>query len=168
MCSECLLIIACCKGERRLFGLMASMLLTSRSTFLWPWPEAVNYPDDVEEALRYAAGSREAIVITEASSPFIICEVNAAWMSLCGYSREEAVGRSFRFAQGALTDSFLLESISHCVHNKESGQVVLTNYKKSGQAFRNHLRLKPLRYGPSQEILHYMGILEEVPPLSFT
>ena len=49
-------------------------------------------PRTLQDALRPT--KRRAIVVTEATAPFRIVQVNAAWEDLCGYTFREAKGKT--------------------------------------------------------------------------
>lgn len=127
------------------------------------------YPNTFEEACEFIQHSHEAIAITEGIQPFIIIDINDFWIELCGYPREEVIGRSFRFMQGALTSSMILDQIIAHVNQGLSFETTLINYKKSGIPFQNLLRIKPLRVPGSFEnpapITHYFATLREMHPV---
>eukprot|EP01031_Cornospumella_fuschlensis_P032377 gene32376-39154_t len=135
--------------------------LLSTQNFFQPWNESVVYPDDLYSALIYASSSSDAVVITEAQAPFKIVCVNKPWTLLCEYEVAEAVGRTFRFMQGADTDACSLERLVDAVQHRRSVQMMLVNYKKSGRSFANFLRVKPLSSHDGGEITHYFGILKD-------
>eukprot|EP01031_Cornospumella_fuschlensis_P025444 gene25443-30723_t len=134
---------------------------SNTQNFFQPWNESVAFPDDLYSALIYASSSSDAVVITEAKAPFKIVCVNKPWTLLCEYEVPEAVGRTFRFMQGADTDAYSLEQLVDAVQQRQSVQIVLVNYKKSGRSFANFLRVKPLSSHGGGEITHYFGILKD-------
>lgn len=126
-----------------------------------PWVDSSSFPDDLPNALLYAASSTEAVVITEAHAPYKIMYVNLPWTELCEYEAGEAVGRTFRFMQGAETDAHALEQLVGGIQNRQSVQTSLINYKKSGRRFTNFLRVKPLSSQEGGEVSHFLGILRD-------
>jgi PAS domain S-box-containing protein len=133
--------------------------------YVSPWLEASNYPSDVHTASQLAQYSHEAFVITEATAPFCIIAINRSWNFLCEYSCEEVLGRTFRFMQGAETDTLVLQQLCDGIQAGRAIQTYITNYKKSGCKFYNHLRVRPLYSGPDQALTHYLGILREILPV---
>lgn len=107
--------------------------------------------------------SPQARVITELNPPFRITHVNEAWEGLCGFSRDEAVGRTLEMLQGPGTVTEDLERINARVLRQELVSMTLINYRKNGKAFVNHLRVVPLTTTPgSDTVTHMMGVLEDV------
>ena len=87
--------------------------------------------------------SDNARVITRLSeeSHHIIHRVNTAWEALCGYERDEVVGKSLRVLQGADTDQDVVTYIAEVTTNACDCSVLLLNYKKSGEPFLNRVRI---------------------------
>ena len=113
----------------------------------------------LQEAL---APSVEARVLTKAAAPFEICHVNGAWSSLCGFSSAEATGQTLGIIQGPETESPALEELLSALTQGSPADVVLTNYKKEGGAFRNHLSVVPVVDEASGELTHFLGTLRDL------
>lgn len=107
--------------------------------------------------------TRQARVITKAVPPFEIVSVNSAWEDLCGYTKEESVGKTLAILQGPETDKVVATSlISHMLQGESAG-AVLVNYKLDGTKFYNRLRVCPLTANESDTaITHLLGVLMEV------
>ena len=123
---------------------------------------ALETPSTLEDAKAFLDSSSEALVITEAEPPFVILEANESWEQLCGYNKEEVIGRSFRFMQGSETDSRILKELETAILNKQATNVTLMNYHKSGRVFRNFLVVKPLFSTKDGYVTHYLGHLKEI------
>lgn len=102
-----------------------------------------------------------AIVVTEASKPFRIVSVNAAWEQLCGFSAAECHGKTLECLQGPETDYEAITVLMAQLKAGEEAGTVLTNYTKTGRKFRNRLRVGPLM-SDANEVTHVVGILTEV------
>jgi PAS domain S-box-containing protein len=129
---------------------------------LRPSSKPVITPNTLQQALK---PSHEARVITEATRPFRITYVNEAWTQLCGFSPEEACGRTLRMLQGEDTDnSTVNDLVKDCVEQKATSMEV-TNYDKQGRKFRNFLQVYPLSdtSNSAGETSHFLGVLS---PLS--
>lgn len=124
-----------------------------------------DYPNTYEEACGFIKSSHEAIAITEGTQPFLIIDINDSWIELCGYPREEVIGRSFRFMQGALTSSIILDQIISHVSQSLPFETTIINYKKSGIPFQNLLRIKPLRTVENSPATHFFATLRELHPV---
>lgn len=116
-------------------------------------------PRTLEDALR---PSRRAIVITEASSPFRIFDVNHAWEELCGYTYLEARGQTLgSMLQGPATNKMAATSLIARLLQGDQAGTTLINYKKNGQAFSNRIRVGPL-LDENNQVSHFVGVLQEV------
>eukprot|EP00429_Kryptoperidinium_foliaceum_P089243 CAMPEP_0176182934 /NCGR_PEP_ID=MMETSP0121_2-20121125/2_1 /TAXON_ID=160619 /ORGANISM="Kryptoperidinium foliaceum, Strain CCMP 1326" /LENGTH=172 /DNA_ID=CAMNT_0017521187 /DNA_START=288 /DNA_END=806 /DNA_ORIENTATION=- len=116
-------------------------------------------PRTMEDALR---SSSRAIVVTENTRPFRVCDVNKAWENLCGFSYVESKGRSLgELLKGPETDQLAVTSLLSQLLRGEEATTVLTNYTKDGRKFRNRLHAGPL-YNEEGEISHFVGVLQEV------
>ena len=102
-----------------------------------------------------------AIVVTEPIRPFRISYVNMAWEDLCHFSKEEVLGQTLSVIQGEQTDRRELDRLTKEVLQGHQCEARLVNYTKLGQAFLNHLRMKPVRAN-NGHISHYVGILENI------
>jgi len=102
-----------------------------------------------------------AIVVTEASTPFRIVSVNAAWEGLCGFSASECQGKTLKCIQGPETCNDAVTALMSQVIKGEEGGTLLTNYSKSGRKFENRLRIGPLK-SDNDTVTHFVGVLTEV------
>ena len=118
------------------------------------------FPRNIEDASAMADDSHYAIVITEPNSPFIVTYVNHSWEQLCGYTSSDVVGCSLSCIQGTHTRSTTLEKIHFNLQKSKDCSARLTNYKKSGEAFENELRIVPLK-NRNGVTTHFFGTLEE-------
>ena len=76
--------------------------------------------------------------------------VNDAFCRLCGYSREEIVGRNCRFLQGPETAPDTVATIRAAVKASEPVRVDILNYRKTGETFWNRLLMAPVRDAAGQ------------------
>jgi PAS domain S-box-containing protein len=119
-------------------------------------------PKSLEEAMNRA---NEAMVVTMTHDPFLIVDVNDAWVGLCGYSRQEARGRTLGdLIQGPDTDEDqIAKTMTHLFGLEQDGEetsTILTNYSKSGRKFHNHLRIGPMVQ--DGEVEYFVGHLKEI------
>lgn len=112
-------------------------------------------PRTLEDAIR---PSNEARVITETSRPYQILHVNGAWSKLCGYSSEEAVGKTCRILQGPGTCVNTLRAVTAACEKQESVACKLLNYTRNGHTFINMLIVSPLT-GADGRVTHLLGTL---------
>jgi PAS domain S-box-containing protein len=124
--------------------------------------DASSLPKTLEDALR--PSTKRAIVVTETTKPFRICNVNKAWENLCGYAFVESKGRSLgSLLKGEETDQLAVSALLNQLMRGEEATTVLTNYTKQGRKFRNRLHVGPLYENRnSDQPTHFVGVLKEV------
>jgi hypothetical protein len=65
-------------------------------------------------------------------------------VKVCGFSRDEVIGKTMRIIQGPETERDLVNSLMDHVRRRQPFSTVLTNYTKTRQPFRHELRVVPL------------------------
>lgn len=123
--------------------------------------------------------------------PIVYC--SQSFEVLTGYSEQDALGRNCRFLQSFSTAKDRPDLGSHRVQiermlpevseqekldlvklrcsiaNKEESQVVLTNYKKNGDQFRNVLATIPIQWtSDSDQSRYIVGFLADLEECSLT
>lgn len=73
--------------------------------------------------------------------------VNTQFLETTGYGRDEVIGRNCRFLQGIETEQDQVQILRDALANEKSCNVIVTNYRKNGEPFKNLLTLKPVRDG---------------------
>ena len=108
----------------------------------------------------------QAVVITESTVPFRIVRVNEAWEGLCGYTQDEAHGKTLGdLLQGPETDVGAATAlVDKLCHGMEAG-AVLTNYAKGGRKFQNRIRVGTLK-NQNDKVTHFVGVLKEIHEMS--
>ncbi|CAB9523016.1 Blue-light-activated protein [Seminavis robusta] len=97
------------------------------------------------------------MVMTLADGPYTIVQVNQLWENMTGYKAEEIVGKtSCSVLQGPLTDKAALNELMSEVRFKRAASVMLVNYTKSGEKFRNYVVVFPL--STDSRITHYLAL----------
>ena len=110
------------------------------------------------------------MVITSASRPYTIIQVNDRWEKLTGYTRQEVVGlRSCSILQGVKSSCNNNSDDAESTANRREidllmGPVLfqrpscamMTNYTKSGRRYRQYLSIYPL--STDSNISHYVGL----------
>lgn len=100
---------------------------------------------EVRELARSIAHSPIATVITDNrlhDNPIIFA--NAAFVALTGYPEHEIVGRNCRFLAGASTEPEARGALRQAIERAAPMVVELTNYKKTGEPFRNAVMIAPV------------------------
>lgn len=113
----------------------------------WHLTDALEYDhgrgDPFAAAVR---ATRMPMVITDPAqddNPIVFC--NVAFQELCGYARDEIIGRNCRFLQGPETDPSTVTLVREAISAGHAIDVDLLNYRKDGTTFWNALYLSPVR-----------------------
>lgn len=134
--------------------------MSDRSCALDPGSErGLESPSDVfAAALR---GARTAMLITDPrrdDNPIVF--VNDAFVTLTGYSWDEAVGRNCRFLQGPETDRETVARIRRAVGAGEGVEADILNYRRDGAPFWNALAVSPVRDGSGGLVAFFASLLD--------
>lgn len=90
-----------------------------------------------------------------------IVYANKAFEDMCGYPKEEIVGRNCRFLQGKDRDQPEIDKLRQAIKKGEAVEVTLRNYKKDGELFYNRLDIKPL-LDDRGNIVYYLGVQYDI------
>ncbi|WMC11008.1 EAL domain-containing protein [Oceanimonas pelagia] len=102
------------------------------------------------------------IVMADATAPDLpLVYVNAAFLSITGYRREEVLGRNCRLLQGENTDPRAVAAIRAAIADRREHEVTLLNYRKDGTPFWNQCILAPV-FDAQGQCTHYIGIQQDV------
>ena len=71
--------------------------------------------------------------------------VTDAFCRLCGYPREEIVGRNCRFLQGPDTSPETVALLRAAIDNREPIKIDILNYRRTGETFWNRLLMAPVQ-----------------------
>ena len=90
-----------------------------------------------------------------------IVYANKAFEDITLYTQSEIVGRNCRFLQGADRDQPQLDKLRAAIRDRMPVEVILRNYRKSGELFHNRLVVKPL-FGAAGEVLYFLGVQYDI------
>lgn len=117
---------------------------------------------DAQVFERALEASHDGVVITDArreDNPAVYC--NPAVERMTGYTRDEILGRNFRFLQGTDRDQPPLRVLRAALEAGEPCQVTLRNYAKDGRPFWNELSISPVRDN-NGIVIYFIGIQKDV------
>jgi two-component system, OmpR family, sensor kinase len=111
---------------------------------------------------------RRGIMVTDTSlegpkSPRIIY-VNAAWLKMTGYSRDELANQTPRILQGKHTDRAVVGSLKQKLLNREVFHGQTWNYRKNGEPFLMNWYCYAI-YGERGTPIYYVAEQEDVTEL---
>lgn len=111
---------------------------------------------------------RRGIMVTDTeldgpSGPRIIY-VNAAWMKMTGYGRDEVANQTPRILQGRHTDRAVVGSLKQKLLNREVFHGQTWNYRKGGEPFLMNWYCYAI-YGDSPKPIYYVAEQEDVTEL---
>ena len=122
------------------------------------------YEHSLPKTLSEALSDPRPIVVTSATSPFEIVDVNEAWVGLCGYSREEAKRQHLgQMLNGPETDVSVAREMVATLQREHYSHAILTNYTKAGRKFENRVQVGTLSSDDGETIKYFVGLLEEIP-----
>ena len=101
--------------------------------------------------------ARLPIVLTDptvADNPIVFA--NPAFLELCGYPREEVIGRNCRFLQGPSTDPATVAAMSGAVAGEQAIALDVLNYRKDGSVFTNAVEIHPI-CDEDGEVVYFFG-----------
>jgi PAS domain S-box-containing protein len=90
-----------------------------------------------------------------------IVYANKAFEDMCGYPKEEIVGRNCRFLQGKDRDQPEIDRLRQAIKKGEAVEVTLRNYRKDGELFYNRLDIKPL-LDDRGNLVYYLGVQYDI------
>ncbi len=109
--------------------------------------------------------TNDAVIITnseplENTGPEIIY-VNKAFTKITGYSFEEAIGKTPRILQGALTDRDELDLLKKALKNNEPFETTIINYHKNGKSFWLNIFISPV-FNNEGKCTHFIAIEKDI------
>ena len=90
-----------------------------------------------------------------------IVYANKAFEDMCGYPKEEIVGRNCRFLQGKDRDQPEIDRLRQAIKKGEAIEITLRNYRKDGELFYNRLDIKPL-LDDRDNLVYYLGVQYDI------
>jgi PAS domain S-box-containing protein len=143
--------------------------IPSTSPFQMKLKRKSQIPQSFKEAM---FAHHAAIVVTTSTPPYNIVHVNHEWEELCGYSKNEVVGKTLKIIQGEQTNVELIDCGLRRLMNQNNlsdpfVDMNLINYRKNGESFTNYLRLGRICLSnDDNETTHdatfFVGVLEEI------
>jgi PAS domain S-box-containing protein len=82
--------------------------------------------------------------------------VNEGYERMTGYDAEEVLGKNPRHLQGPETEPEEKRRMREAVENAEAVAVDITNYRKDGTPFVNHVEITPI-FDDEGELVHFLG-----------
>jgi PAS domain S-box-containing protein len=90
-----------------------------------------------------------------------IVYANKVFVEICGYSKDEIVGRNCRFLLGGDRDQPELIRLRDAIKKREPIEVTLRNYRKGGEMFYNRLVVKPL-FDERGNVVYFLGVQYDI------
>ena len=112
--------------------------------------------------IRSIEASNLAHTISEPDGDMNIVYANKAFSDLTGYGRDEIIGKNCRILQGPQSERNAVDHIRACISRRETVEVNVTNYRRDGSIFLNHLYLAPVFDEHTGQLSAYVGIQTDV------
>ena len=87
--------------------------------------------------------------------------VNEGYQEMTGYDADEVLGKNPRHLQGPETEPEPNERMREAVANTEPCAVEITNYRKDGTPFVNHVEITPI-FDDEDDLVHFLGSQADV------
>ena len=98
------------------------------------------------------------VVVTDPSQPDNpIVWTNEAFVTITGFTTEQATGRNCRFLQGPGTDREAVARIRQAIVDRRAISETLLNYRSDGRPFWNQLQVTPV-LDEDGKLSHFVGI----------
>ena len=97
---------------------------------------------DIIEYTTNGAGKDQSIRITNHLGKII--HVNDKWCQVTGYTREEALGKQWKFLHGPMTKRSSICDINAKVHSGLCFEDNIINYNRYGEPYLNHFKVVPV------------------------
>ncbi|MBA4741585.1 MAG: EAL domain-containing protein [Azoarcus sp.] len=122
--------------------------------------------EEREEALRLSRRAIESaangIMLCDAREPDLpLCFVNPAFERITGFSADEALGRNPRFLNAGSEGEPALLEVRRAIEERRKVHVVVSNFRKSGEAFWSDMFIAPVR-DDDGEVTHFVGVISDV------
>ncbi|MDO8770494.1 MAG: EAL domain-containing protein [Burkholderiaceae bacterium] len=119
-----------------------------------------------EERLHITASvfevAHEGVVIADPQG--YILEVNPAFSTITGYTKEEAQGKRCNLLSSGLHDASFYQDMWSSLRTKGEWSGELTNRRKDGELYQEYLNIVGV-YDPSASLKHYVGVFSDISEL---
>lgn len=105
--------------------------------------------------------TRMPMVITDAciaGNPIVYA--NAAFLTLCGYEREEVLGRTYHFLAGPDTDPEMARAIDTATNIRHDITLEIQFHRKDGRSFWASQFVSPVTDGSGRVVQHFASFLD--------
>ena len=153
----------CKNGEILDVEITSKMLdLPGRRLLVGVWRD-VTESRRAERAMRVTSSvfdtSQEGILITDADN--VILEVNPAFSSITGYSREEVIGKKPSVLSSGRQDKSFYEEMWRILNEKDAWRGEIWNRKKSGEVYAELLSISIIRDEDGKTLRH-VGVFADI------
>ncbi|WP_152040255.1 hybrid sensor histidine kinase/response regulator [Salinigranum salinum] len=112
---------------------------------------------DLQVKTRAMDAAAIGLVLTDPTQPDNpLVYVNEGYQEMTGYDAEEVLGKNPRHLQGPETEEEPNERMREAVENAEPCAVEITNYRKDGTPFVNHVEITPI-FDDEGDLVHFLG-----------
>ncbi len=137
--------------------------------YIWSVVENISNRKKAEQKLRLASkameSSLEGIVITDADE--VIAEVNDAYCSITGYSRDEVLGKTPRHMQSGYHNKEFYQEMWTEITTTGTWQGEIWDRRKNGELFAKWLSISSLKDQDNQTS-HYVGVFSDITEIKRT
>lgn len=131
-------------------------LLIQQLSYIFDWQTYRNYTQALEDGY--------TLVVTDIQNT--ILWVSDRFLSMTGYTPQEAIGRKPNFLQGPMTDVQALHRLSDSIrgaepqHRRRPIRERLLNYRKCGETYWCDIEIDPI-WNNDGELTHFIAVEKE-------
>jgi PAS domain S-box-containing protein len=112
---------------------------------------------DLQVRTRAMDAAAIGLVLTDPTRPDNpLVYVNEGYQEMTGYDADEVLGKNPRHLQGPETEEEPNERMREAVERAEPCAVEITNYRKDGTPFANHVEITPI-FDDEGDLVHFLG-----------
>lgn len=115
--------------------------------------------NDLMLAKNIIENANEGVVVTDLEG--VITDVNEAYESITGYSRDEVVGQTPAVNKSGRHDRAFYQEMWNCIHDKGFWQGEIWDRRKSGEVYPKWLSINTVRDDKGKPS-HYVGIFSDI------
>lgn len=114
--------------------------------------------DEIKRLVRLANNN---IVMSSTNKEGEISFVSQAFCNLCGYSKEELIGKSHALIKDSTVPSFIFEDMWETIQSGQSWRGEIKNRKKNGSTFWVYTTIEP-SFDAKQNIVGFNAVYEDI------
>lgn len=117
--------------------------------------------ESLDEIKRLVRLANKSIIMSSTNTEGIITSVSHAFCDICGYTKEELIGKSHTLIKAPSTPSFIFEDMWETIQNGQSWRGEIQNLKKNGTSYWVYATIEPC-FDTQHNIIGYNAVYEDI------